>query len=656
GSNYSNIARVSININDINDAPIANDDYYSIDEDSILSLDILANDYDVDSNLTYKIVEQPKNGIIEDDRYIPNTNYYGVDSFTYQAYDGSNYSNIARVSININDVIDVRIFNVKDYGAIGNGVNDDTQAVRNAIEDARIYIETNNKEATIYFPQGTYKIKNFKVYSNMILKGDGISLTKLVRFVDRNAPYSTYDDDPNDDVAITTNLYNSGTFIPIPSSFGNHPSQGSYIWFRSFITNYDFVNGNSNISIYNMTINNNGYAFTLTNNTRANDAQKYAENTHHYTIGFKFVNNVKIDNVRIEDGMNWMISLRACDNVYINYVEIDGNTKRNEGRVNDRMNQDGLNLASSRNVFINKVIVFESYDSNLALEASDSNGPVYNVTINYLELHRHISDGYGVSMVSSKNNDVHDVYIKEIKIYGLDSNNRSQRKSFIKIGYPYFHETGGSTGNSNVYNIRIDKITSIGYSSNLLPYDIQTNVNRTAGAGSSVLEIDSRPTSIYTSPPNNNGKVYNVYIGQVDINYAMQGLTGEPYHGQFGVRIIGAEDVTIESLKLTNKSAKYIPDLQIWNSNNININNLYIQRLDTGGASIIEVDDSNNILLDNVRIPLTVSNEKHGNSGLRVVDNSRDILLRYIEYQVREQLKLVNIPEANTAIIRVESI
>ncbi|MEM4388310.1 MAG: Ig-like domain-containing protein, partial [Candidatus Nitrosocaldaceae archaeon] len=136
GSNYSNIARVSININDINDAPIANDDYYSIDEDSILSLDILANDYDVDSNLTYKIVEQPKNGIIEDDRYIPNTNYYGVDSFTYQAYDGSNYSNIARVSININDVIDVRIFNVKDYGAIGNGVNDDTQAVRNAIEDA----------------------------------------------------------------------------------------------------------------------------------------------------------------------------------------------------------------------------------------------------------------------------------------------------------------------------------------------------------------------------------------------------------------------------------------------------------------------------------------------------------------------------------------
>ncbi|MEM4317034.1 MAG: cellulase family glycosylhydrolase, partial [Candidatus Nitrosocaldaceae archaeon] len=174
GSNYSNIARVSININDINDAPIANDDYYSIDEDSILSLDILANDYDVDSNLTYKIVEQPKNGIIEDDRYIPNTNYYGVDSFTYQAYDGSNYSNIARVSININDVIDVRIFNVKDYGAIGNGVNDDTQAVRNAIEDANQY-----DSAIVYFPQGEYVVKEWSNYPNIILEGEN---AKIIRY------------------------------------------------------------------------------------------------------------------------------------------------------------------------------------------------------------------------------------------------------------------------------------------------------------------------------------------------------------------------------------------------------------------------------------------------------------------------------------------
>jgi hypothetical protein len=50
-------------------------------------------------------------------------------------------------------------FNVKDFGAIGNGVSDDTDAIRAAIAEAGSWADANSPEiATIYFPEGTYAV------------------------------------------------------------------------------------------------------------------------------------------------------------------------------------------------------------------------------------------------------------------------------------------------------------------------------------------------------------------------------------------------------------------------------------------------------------------------------------------------------------------
>ncbi|GEO03937.1 hypothetical protein AAE02nite_16010 [Adhaeribacter aerolatus] len=61
------------------------------------------------------------------------------------------------------------VFNVKNYGAAGNGYNNDTDAIRKAIDAAR-----QSPGATVYFPAGTYMITSYlHIYNDVKWKGDG---------------------------------------------------------------------------------------------------------------------------------------------------------------------------------------------------------------------------------------------------------------------------------------------------------------------------------------------------------------------------------------------------------------------------------------------------------------------------------------------------
>ncbi len=130
GNDYSNNATVTITINPINDLPIANDDYYTTEEDTTLNIPapgILTNDTDIDGDtLTAIFISDVSNGLLAFNsngafEYIPDNNYIGSDSFTYKANDGTTNSTSATVTITINPINDPPIANDDNYST-----NEDT--------------------------------------------------------------------------------------------------------------------------------------------------------------------------------------------------------------------------------------------------------------------------------------------------------------------------------------------------------------------------------------------------------------------------------------------------------------------------------------------------------------------------------------------------
>ncbi len=108
-------ATVTINITPINDAPVAANNTYNIQEDVVLTRaapGVLGNDTDVEGQtLTAAIVATTTNGQLQLNAnggftYTPNQDYFGTDTFTYRASDGGANSNTATVTLNIANVDD----------------------------------------------------------------------------------------------------------------------------------------------------------------------------------------------------------------------------------------------------------------------------------------------------------------------------------------------------------------------------------------------------------------------------------------------------------------------------------------------------------------------------------------------------------------------
>lgn len=66
-----------------------------------------------------------------------------------------------------NRMIEGASFNVLDYGAVGDGVADDTAAIQNAIDTAR----ASGTFTSVYFPQGTYLISTTLIADRVSLQG-----------------------------------------------------------------------------------------------------------------------------------------------------------------------------------------------------------------------------------------------------------------------------------------------------------------------------------------------------------------------------------------------------------------------------------------------------------------------------------------------------
>ncbi len=107
GRGGSGTATVTITVDPVNDAPVAADGSASADMGAATRIPLTASDVD-DDTLTYAVVAGPAHGTLSGTgsirAYTPDPGYEGPDSFTFSANDGTAGSNVATISITVEDV------------------------------------------------------------------------------------------------------------------------------------------------------------------------------------------------------------------------------------------------------------------------------------------------------------------------------------------------------------------------------------------------------------------------------------------------------------------------------------------------------------------------------------------------------------------------
>lgn len=115
GSARSGLATVSLTVRAVNDIPLALDNSFSTDEDTTLVVaapGILGDDSDPEgSALTTILVSGPPSGALSLNEnggftFTPNTNFSGLTSFTYRAFDGAAQSGPAKVTLTVKPIPD----------------------------------------------------------------------------------------------------------------------------------------------------------------------------------------------------------------------------------------------------------------------------------------------------------------------------------------------------------------------------------------------------------------------------------------------------------------------------------------------------------------------------------------------------------------------
>jgi hypothetical protein len=126
GHGGSTEGTVSVTVDSVNDAPVATDDSATTDEDTPVTINVVANDADVDGDtLSLTSVDSAVHGSASIDNgkavFSPDANYHGTGSFSYTVSDGHGGTATASVTVTINSVNDNPVANTD-----GATTNEDT--------------------------------------------------------------------------------------------------------------------------------------------------------------------------------------------------------------------------------------------------------------------------------------------------------------------------------------------------------------------------------------------------------------------------------------------------------------------------------------------------------------------------------------------------
>lgn len=139
GAGGSANSTVAVTVVNVNDAPVANNDTASVDEDSSVVVNVIANDTDVDNDTLELTAVNASTGTatINSDGnllYTPDADYNGAATVTYTVSDGNSGSDSATVSITVNPVND----NPVAAADTGNVQEDETVIINALANDSDI--------------------------------------------------------------------------------------------------------------------------------------------------------------------------------------------------------------------------------------------------------------------------------------------------------------------------------------------------------------------------------------------------------------------------------------------------------------------------------------------------------------------------------------
>ena len=210
--------------------------------------------------------------------------------------------------------------NVKDFGAIGDGLFRDTRYIQNALNTGKI----------VYFPTGVYRTGTLYLRS-----GGGIHLSPNAVILGSKYPedYNLTDFDPRNGFSVSEQA--SGAHLIIARDCDNVTISGSgtICGNRNGIFNSDLIH----------TPNNQRPRYVL---------PRWRPGAMIYFLGSK---NIKISGVNITDPTYWTMFLHGCENVTIDRIAI----------MTDRFtnNSDGIDIDCCRNVKVSNCTIFSGDDA-----------------------------------------------------------------------------------------------------------------------------------------------------------------------------------------------------------------------------------------------------------------------------------------------------
>ena len=229
-----------------------------------------------------------------------------------------------------------RIYNVVDYGAVGNKISDDAKAIQQAIDECSA-----NGGGTVLLPANhTFMSGPLCLKSNVDLHLEATAVL----------------------------LANPDEGIYKLSAFGENRGEGM-MWI--------YANGADNISITGKgTIHGNGIAFMgkeLDDSYELKPVTTFDPRPHVLTL--TDVKNLTIRDITIRDGAYWTVHLIGCDGAVIDGISLLNNLKIRNG--------DGIDLDHSRNVRISNCHI-TSGDDCICLKNRrefEQYGPCHDITV-----------------------------------------------------------------------------------------------------------------------------------------------------------------------------------------------------------------------------------------------------------------------------------